>query len=122
MKKIIALSALFLMVFSSTSFAAALASGSVTTSDGLTVWGGLDSTVAASATAVLIGKTSNGVYFGANYTNTQYAIATKHTQGTKSFGTAHDSTAIFTTEVGTGALSAAPSASTNAAFASWTEM
>ena len=122
MKKIVTLLALFTFAFAGSASAAALASGSVTTSDGLSVYGGINATVAASATAVLIGKTSKGVKAGFAYTSTGYAVNTKHNSGSKAFGTAHDSTAIYTTELAVGAALTAPSAADNTSFATWTAM
>ena len=122
MKKIVAITALLILVAGNSCFAAALASGAVTPTDALTIYGGSSATVAASNTAVTIGKTSKGVRVGATFNNAGYSLNTKHDSGTKAFGTAHDATALYTTEVGTGALSAAPSAIGFTAFANWTAM
>ena len=122
MKKIVMLIALFTFGVAGSASAGALASGSVTTTDGLSIYGGLNAGVAAGATAVLVGKTSKGVKAGVNYTSTGYAINTKHNSGSKAFGTAHDSTAIYTTELAVGAALSAPSAADNTSFASWTPM
>jgi hypothetical protein len=43
-----------------------------------------------------IAKLSTGVAAGWNCTTSGYALITAHTSGTKTFGTAHDSTAIYT--------------------------
>ena len=122
MKKIIMLIALITFAAAGSVSAAALASGSVTSTDGLSIYGGLDATVAASATAVLIGKTSKGVKAGVNYTETTYAINAKHNSGSKAFGTAQDSTAIYTTELAVNATLSAPSAADTTSFATWTAM
>ncbi len=123
MKKLIAITALLLFVASGTSFAAALTTGNVTAGEGLQLFGGPDATAAASSTeAVLIGKMSKGVRAGVAFDSTNYAVNTKHDNGDKAYGTADDSTAIYNTTLGTGALTAAPSASSNSAFATWTEM
>ena len=122
MKKIVAITALLLFVVSNSCFAAALASGAVTAGDALTIYGGSSAAVASSNTAVIIGKTSKGVRMGAAYNTAGYSINTKHDSGTKAFGTAHDATALYTTEVGTGALTAGPSAIGYTAFQNWTAM
>lgn len=67
-----------------------------------------------------IGKLSASVKLGANYDATGYAITTQHKKGTKTFGTSHDSTAIYAIE---SLEAAAPNASDSAAFgAGWTAM
>ncbi len=122
MKKIIAITALFLFAACGSAFAAALSSGGIT-GEGESIYGGPDATAAADATeSVLIGKLSKGVSAGVNFDNLNYAVNTKHTSGTQAFGTADDSTAIYRTNLGTGVLAAAPTANSNAAFTTWTEM
>ncbi|WP_027714749.1 hypothetical protein [Desulfuromonas sp. TF] len=124
MKKISILAVLFVFIACNVSFAAALASGGTTTTTGLQVFGGVDADDAAGSSSVLLGKMSKGVYFGAAYTTGGYACATKHTSGSKAYGTAHDSTAIYFQDIGTAALSTVtPSAASNTAFGSaWTAM
>lgn len=122
MKKILSLIALLTFAMTGSAFGAALATGSVTASDGLSIYGGSSAAVAAGATKVLIGKTSKGVRAGARYITTGYALNTKHDSGTKAFGTAHDATAIYTTETGVGALTTAPTAADYSSFSTWTAM
>ena len=108
MKKIIALTGLFLLAASS-AFAAAAATGATTanTEEGYT----LQATAPATTN---IAKTSKGVRIAWNTTTTGYSLATYHMNGTKQFGTAYDSTAIMVKDVGTGATLAAPSSSVSA--------
>jgi len=125
MNKIIALTFLLLLVVCGSSFAAALASGAVTPSEGLQIYGGTTGTAAATDDN-MIGKLSKGVMASFNFdaiNGLGYAVLTKHSSGTQMFGTADDSTAIFRQTVGDGALTATPSAAGNTAFATnWTEM
>lgn len=46
-----------------------------------------------------IAKMSKGVKLTANYDNAGYALITKHNNGPKQFGTADDSTAIYSEEL-----------------------
>lgn len=102
MKKIVVLSMLFLLAISGSAFAAALAAGA-DSAEGLSIFGGVDAADAAATSSVLLGKLSKGVIFQHNSEVTGYAIITKHTSGTKLYGTAHDSTAIRFKDVGVGA-------------------
>ncbi|MDY0301985.1 MAG: hypothetical protein RBQ99_10420 [Trichlorobacter sp.] len=47
----------------------------------------------------IIGRLSSGVALGANTAAGGYAIITVHKNGTKAFGTAHDSTAIYSANI-----------------------
>jgi hypothetical protein len=118
MKKIIAITGLFLMATTS-----AFAAGSGNPLVGATAEAGyvLKATTPA---ASLIGKLSKGVTFSATYSNLGYAIETYHMSGTKAFGTAYDATAIYVNEVGAAATLAAPTSSVAAeAFPSpWAKM
>jgi hypothetical protein len=122
MKKIVVLIALVTFAFNGSAFAGALASGSVTTTDGLQIFGGSSAAVAAGTTSVLLGKCSKGVKFGATFTTAGFAVDTKHNSGSMAYGTAHDSTAIYKTELGVDGVLAAPSAASNTSFATWTAM
>jgi hypothetical protein len=125
MKKLFVFTALFFFIASGSAFAAALTSGAVTPTDGLSLYGGPNATAAASGNeSILIGKNSKGVKFSAAYLNTGFAIVTKHNSGTRGFGTAHDSTAIFFQEVGVGDTNLpVPSTAGNGSFAAgWTAM
>lgn len=107
-----------LTFISSSAFAEDLATGGVST-----VAGGQ---VSATAPAALdIANLSTNVLIGAQYSATGYAIDTYHTNGTKAYGTAYDSTAIYWMELGTGGTLVAPSSSDSAeAFptSTWKEM
>ena len=51
-----------------------------------------------------IGKLSSGVALAANTADTGYALITVHKNGTKAFGTGHDSTAIYTANIAKGSI------------------
>jgi len=98
MKKLIILTALSLFYASS-----ALASGTLTlsmTTTGLSVYGAKSGT--ASTTTPLIGKTSTGVGVGLNTAATGYGVVTQHKNGTKAFGSAYDSTSVYSKDVTAG--------------------
>ena len=102
----------------SSAFAEDLASGSVSSVKG----GQVSATTPA---ALDIANLSTNVVIGATYSGTGYAIDTYHSNGTKAYGTAYDSTAIFWQELGVGGTLTAPSSSDSAeAFPSsdWKEM
>ncbi|TWJ19383.1 hypothetical protein [Geobacter argillaceus] len=121
MKRIISLVALMLIVTSGSAFAAAFTSGSTNTNGtGQSIYGGVDATTAAGTTAPMLGRLSKGVQFGAAFSNTTYAHTTKHSGGTKMYGTAQNSTAIYSQDA---TAIAAPSTSDANAFATgWTAM
>jgi hypothetical protein len=130
MKKIFALMILVSFLTCGVSLAAptALNDNTVTTDSGWSIWGGVDGADAASDSAVLLGKMSKGVFFVGNVDTAVplgqgYAIATKHGSGSKQYGTAHDSTAIYFLDVGTTDLGTL-SDEDNKAFVdnSWTAM
>ena len=117
-EKMIIMLVVALTLFSSSAFAEALATGEVTTIAG----GQLSAT---SPAALDISNLSTNVVIGATYSATGYAIDTYHTSGTKAYGTAYDSTAIYWLELGTGGTLTAPSSSdSDEAFpaATWKEM
>ncbi|OGR31003.1 MAG: hypothetical protein A2091_06575 [Desulfuromonadales bacterium GWD2_61_12] len=127
MKKILVLSALLIFVTCNLSFAAALGSAgtaAVTSTSGLQIYGGITATDAAGTASVLLGKMSKGVNFGANYTTTAYSLMTKHTSGTKAYGTAYNSTAIYFKEIGLTAIVAGdlPSEDQDSFSTGWTSM
>ncbi|TWJ19385.1 hypothetical protein [Geobacter argillaceus] len=121
MKRIISLVALMLIVTSGSAFATAFATGATDTNGtGETVYGGVDATTAAGTTAPVLGRLSKGVHFGAAFSATTYALTTKHSGGTKMYGTAQNSTAIYSQDA---TAIAAPSTSDANAFATgWTAM
>lgn len=123
MKKIISLVTCMFLLTASTAMAAALATGNVTTDDGLQIYGGTSDADAASATtSTLIGKTSKGVKAGFAYSGTGYAANTKHDSGNTAYGTSNEATAIYKSEIGLTTALTAPSVSTVAAFTTWTAM
>lgn len=68
-----------------------------------------------------IAKLSKGVRLAANYDGQGYAMITKHNNGTKQFGSAADSTALFSEIVDKTAAPETPTASDNTEFgAGWT--
>lgn len=65
---------------------------------GMAVYGGVDATSAALATANPLVRMSTGVQAVVNFTaatHLSYALITKHVSGSKYFGTANDSTNIY---------------------------
>ena len=117
MKKTMILLLVVTLTFVSTSvFAAALATGNVST-----IAGG--ELVATSPSSQTISKLSTNVIVGAQYSSTGYAIDTYHTSGTKAYGTAYESTSLYWLELGVGGTLTAPSSSdSEEAFGSWNEM
>jgi hypothetical protein len=116
MKKILLVTAL-LVAISSSAFATGLGSGTVS-AEGATIYG---STTAPTP----IAKLSTGVAGGVTYNTAAYAIYTKHTKGSKVFGTAADSTSIYWKASANGILATTDFDTTNSlnatAFASgWT--
>ena len=94
----------------------ALASGNVSATGGLEL-------VATTPAAATIARMSTNVTVGATYSSTGYAIDTYHLSGTKAYGSAYDSTALYFQDLGVGATLTAPSSSLcSEAFVSWTKM
>ena len=124
MKKIIIVTLVVALSFvASSAFAADLGTGEVSASGG--------GTLAASAPATAdIARFSNNVYVGVQYSGIGYALTTYHSSGTKVYGSAYDSTALFFKDIQTGGISsgtfAAPSSSlSEEAFetdGTWTKM
>lgn len=120
-KTIVALMASVMLLSAGFAHAAELATGAIS-GEGLSIYGDITNTAAASGTATLIGKLSKGVKIGVAYNSAGYALTTKHTSGNTQYGTAYDATAIYKKDVGATALTA-PSAASNSAFATeWTAM
>jgi hypothetical protein len=125
MKKTLLVTALLLAI-SSSAFAATqgtdLTTGTVS-GEGAAIYGGSDGTVAGNATSPIV-KLSTGVAGVAVYNTFAYSIATKHTKGSKVFGTANDSTSIYWKPSPQALLGAttgdAPASSGNGAFSGWT--
>ena len=93
MKKILVLTILSIFVLSGYAFADI----TETASSGIDHINGAGGQVAAGAISSgdNISKLSTGVALGWNTTTSGYAIIASHENGTKAFGTAHDSTAIY---------------------------
>lgn len=77
------------------------------------IFGGVDVASAQLAATPLI-KMSNGVKGLVNGTTTEYMIMTKHTSGSKNFGTAGDTTSIFWSQEAKGDLVNTKSIASNA--------
>ncbi len=123
MKKIFLLFTLLMFAAGGSCFAAALSTDTITSATGLQVYGGVDAADAAGTTSVLLGKMSKGVNFRCNYSTTGYAAATKHSNGTKAYGSAYDSTAIYFQDVGLNGVIPALSSVGNGSFSDgWTSM
>ena len=126
MKKILVLTALIMFAVSGSVFAASLANDAVAAA-GLQIFGGVDAADAAAASSVLLGKTSKGVKFRGYLISTGvgFSNATYHGSGSKTYGTAHNSTAIYFKDIGVGAADDTWTLGTpsNAAFGpAWTAM
>ena len=99
MKKILVLTALALSV-TAAAYAGTDTITLSTTNTGLSVYG--DKAATALITSPLIGKTSSGVGIGmATNPTGGYGLVTQHKSGTKAFGSAYDSTSIYTKDVAT---------------------
>jgi uncharacterized protein YcnI len=111
MKKILIanIAALF---FASSAFAAA--THAITANSyadaGKTVYGAKASASAGAAGTKAIGKLSTGVDFALKTSTSGYALITAHKNGNKSYGSSHDSTAIYMKDISKGDAVAAPSA------------
>lgn len=118
MKKII-LASLLVVMAASTSFGAA-SKAVVFTADATH---GMGMNVAAETSLAIIGRLSSNVALGFSITTADYSLITQHVQGTRSFGSASDSTAIFWAPETKATGHAEPGASNAAAFATgWTVM
>lgn len=82
-----------------------------------------DKTTAAATTA-LIGKSSTGAAVSVYSTALGYGLTTQHVNGTKAFGTSHDSTAIYSIDVtaSKGTFKLGPGAIGTAQFSAWATM
>jgi hypothetical protein len=120
MKKLILLTAIALMIVTP-AFAAKVVKTTAAAA-GVSSAGG--ETMAAVTPAQLdIGRSSKGVLYGWQTSTTGYAIDTYHTQGTKFYGTAYDSTALYFKDMGVSATFVQPTSSVAAdAFSGWTAM
>ncbi|HXE95489.1 MAG TPA: hypothetical protein VN642_03730 [Dongiaceae bacterium] len=123
MKKIIVLS-LLLVSFAAVAQATQLSNNAVST-DNMSLFGGVNNTAAEAATNPIIKFSTkvNGL-LNTNGAFSTYAILTKHQSGSKTFGTASDSTSIFWRQDAAGTLvntySVAPNVSNFSATNAWT--
>ena len=122
MKKIFFL-ALILVVMTGSAFAGELGISGQSGGQSLTGYTTADN----SGTPTPISRMSNNVYITAQYSDTGYALATYHSQGTKAYGTGYDSTSLFWAGVGENCIAnscfTVPSSSvSDEAFAGWTAM
>ncbi|MCK9173572.1 MAG: hypothetical protein M0O99_08805 [Desulfuromonas thiophila] len=100
MKKNIILSLVFL-AFATSSFAEVAGTAAqdldlTSANTGLELRGG-DETAGADTNSALIGRASTNVAVGWQTSTARYALITQHSNGTKAYGSATDSTAIFQT-------------------------
>lgn len=110
MKKIFIFLSLVLLVASQAS-AAALAAKAITPLN-TSVFGGVIGAAATAPTALV--KFSTGVQGLVNFSgNTDYMLMVKHQTGSKIFGTAYNSTSIYWTQAGQGALTATKAIATD---------
>lgn len=117
MKKIIIASLLVVMAATS-SFAATSQAVLFTSAGGMGI-----GVVTTDATPATIGRLSSKDSLGFSITTAGYTLITQHQQGTRSYGTAHDGTAIYWTPETKGSGHAAPGTVGVANFATgWTVM
>jgi hypothetical protein len=113
MKKTLLMTALLLAASTSAFAVTSLTNGGVAGS-GATIYG------SATATNPVV-KLSTGVFGSVAYNTSAYSIYTKHSKGSKIFGTANDSTSIYWKAVAAGDLATQGTTSGNIAFdSSWT--
>lgn len=103
MKKIIAITGMLLLTSSQSFAGTATGATTANSQEGYTLQ--------ADGPTTAIAKTSKGVRIGWNTATTGYALVTYHMNGTKEFGTAYDSTAIYVKDIGTNATLSAPGSS-----------
>ncbi len=77
----------------------AFAAGSATLNKGANPDTGGGTLVAESPAIATISKMSKGVFVTANTTLLGYTLFTPHLNGSKAYGSAHDSTALYTQEI-----------------------
>ena len=101
MKKTLALTGCLALAFAGTAMATEIAPSGGVSAASLQIFGGINTADSASVTtSTMIGKLSKGVVLGAKYSNTGYALDTKHGSGNTAYGTSNDATAIFKSEIG----------------------
>lgn len=119
MKKIFSLAIVLLFATVVSSFAA-VSAAPASADAGKSLYGASSGTATTGST--LIGKLSKGVYAGWIVTagGSGYTLTTQHQSGTKSFGSSHDSTAIYRNDT----APQTPTAASSTFFASgnWTAM
>ena len=94
-----------MLTFVGSGYAADLTSGSVST-DGMGLYGGVDTTAANAAPNALV-RFSSKVNGLPTFNTGAYTLATKHQTGNKVFGTSHDATQIYWKQTTSGILTAA---------------
>ena len=105
MKKIAIIVSIFVLVANS-AFAAALATHEPTTGGAVAIYGGVTGAAATAPTPLI--KTSTGVNAMIEFSDTTaYLIVTKHTTGSKIFGTASSISNIYWQQAVASALTAA---------------
>ncbi|MBV5338615.1 MAG: hypothetical protein J0665_03510 [Deltaproteobacteria bacterium] len=110
MLKILSIITTMVLFMSSAAFAAdniKMVSPLTAATTGKSVFATATATAPTGTAQELIGKTSTGVGVGLLTSSLGYCLVTQHINGTKAFGSAHDSTSIFAinvTTVGTPAL------------------
>ena len=120
MKKIMMISAVFLLLSSQAFGAATLNIG--TFADAGKVLHGDDT--GASATSPSIGRLSTGVglAMAVDTAGGGYALATQHKNGTRAFGSSYDSTAIYTQNITIGTAFGTLSATDTSDFSGWDKL
>jgi len=119
MKKIVLILMIVTLCFAANSFAAittAAAAAGVSDNDGEILFGDPGN--------IDIARASKGVKFSWSTGTLGYAIQTYHNSGTKFYGSAYDSTALYQSEVGPAQTLSEPDDSTSAAFggSDWKEL
>jgi hypothetical protein len=117
-RSVILVLALAMCFFAGNAFSEELTTGDISTIAGGQLLGGVGSTAGTP-----LAKMSTNVLIGAAFDSSGYAVDTYHTSGTKAYGTAFDSTALFWQELGVNGTLTAPTVSDGTAFdTGWTKM
>ena len=117
MKKLVLMTSIFALAASS-AFAAALGTHTPTAGGAVAIYGGVDGPAALAAPTPLV-KTSTGVNGMVDFPGTTaYLIVTKHTSGSKNFGTCNSVSNIYWQQVATGTLAAPAGITSGSALSS----
>jgi hypothetical protein len=114
-KRCIVLFAVAMLFSSGAAYAGDLASGDVTAVAGVEVTGTKTGGITSS-----IGKLSTNVKLGVSYNTQTYAFTTKHSNGSKKYGSSSGDTKLFYLDEDKTVDLEAPDASDSSAFTSWT--